>query len=74
MPKALHDRVNKIKAKNSDMPESEAYGIATKQLQKEGKMAKRSGGRKSGSKGPDDPKSVMGGKSSFGGLFGKKKK
>jgi hypothetical protein len=74
MPKVLEDRKDRILKGNPSMPESEAYGIATKQLQKSGEMKKRSGGRKGKSKGPDDPMSVMGGKSSFAGLFGKKKK
>lgn len=73
MPKILEDRKKAIQKGNPNMPESEAYGIATKQLQKSGQMPKKVGG-KGKSKGPNDPQSVMDGKSSFVGLFGKKKK
>jgi hypothetical protein len=74
MPKILEDRKDKIKKGNPNMPESEAYGIATKQLQKSGELKKKSDKGKGKSKGPNDPQSVMGGKSSFEGLFGKKKR
>jgi hypothetical protein len=47
MPKVLEDRVKAIAGNNPKMPKSEAYGIATKQLQKAGKMPKaaKKGGR-----------------------------
>jgi len=38
MPKVLEDRVKAIGKGNPSMPTSEKYGIATKQLQKAGKL------------------------------------
>jgi len=47
MPKILHDRVRKIKAGNPNMPESEAWAIAAKQLRKMGGIPKSKKRKKS---------------------------
>lgn len=41
MPKILEDRKKSIMRGNPDMKEELAYAIATKQLQKEGKLKKK---------------------------------
>lgn len=43
MPEWIHDRVTHIKAKNPDMPEGEAWGIATNQAHALGKSPKNYG-------------------------------
>ena len=40
MPKWIHDRADHIRAKNPDMPESEAWAIATQQSHALGKSPK----------------------------------
>lgn len=41
MPKILDDRVKSLMKSNPDMREDLAWAIATKQLQKEGKLKKK---------------------------------
>jgi hypothetical protein len=45
MPKVLEDRRKAIQKGNPSMPKSETYGIATKQLQKAGKLPKAKKGK-----------------------------
>ena len=44
MPKVLEKRKNAIMRGRKGMKEALAYAIATKQLQKEGKLKKKAGG------------------------------